>query len=146
MKKSAFVICVSPTTGKILMGKKTKSGLWGFFGGKINKGEDPKEAARREFIEETGVYPTNLSPHFIIQMQKRIIHAFPFNGLTENGLTVKLSEEHTEYKWMDDKEFAEVNLKESAQIIWQSVSAAMASTEDLPVTPDTVFKINVKNM
>jgi 8-oxo-dGTP pyrophosphatase MutT (NUDIX family) len=142
-KKSAFVICISPVTDKILMGKKTKSEKWGFFGGKIEKDEDPRDAARREFIEETGVYPTNLKPHFIIKMKNRIIHAFAFNQLTETGLTIKLSEEHSEYKWFTDEEFNAANLKKSALVIHQSIAHTMDITEGLPINEDTIFKINV---
>lgn len=44
--------------GRLLLGKRgdqvTRPGVWGVFGGKIESGERPLEAAKRELLEETG--------------------------------------------------------------------------------------------
>lgn len=149
MKESAFIVCVSPTSGCILMGKKAKTGKWGFFGGKMKEGEDPKDAARREFIEETGVYPTNMLPHLIMKTSKRIIHAFCFNGLTETGLKIVLSKEHSEYRWTSQEQYEKIvqaeELTESAEIIGQTIAVAMNSIP-FPVDEDTVINVNVNGI
>jgi ADP-ribose pyrophosphatase YjhB (NUDIX family) len=41
--------------GKILIAKRIRPALWSLPGGRIEPGESPEEAARRELKEETGV-------------------------------------------------------------------------------------------
>ena len=50
---SSFVL---PThKGKVILIKRTKDGTWGLPGGRVDKGEDAEEAAKRETEEEAGV-------------------------------------------------------------------------------------------
>lgn len=44
-----------PSSQEVYMGHHKKSGLWLFNGGHIDKGETPKQALEREFIEELGI-------------------------------------------------------------------------------------------
>ena len=45
--------------------EKQKRNLWGIPKGRIDSGENPEDAARREFFEETGLVPPNV-PHFYL--------------------------------------------------------------------------------
>lgn len=53
----AGVLPIAQDTGRILLGLRSHAvdqpGEWGTIGGAIDKGEDPKKAAQREFVEET---------------------------------------------------------------------------------------------
>ena len=53
---AAGVVC---ERGRVLLSKRKKgthlAGLWEFPGGKVEEGEDPREALRRELDEELGV-------------------------------------------------------------------------------------------
>lgn len=57
-KEGAGVVFIASTTGRILLGKRSKMvdepHVWGTFGGTIRPGEKPETAARREVAEETG--------------------------------------------------------------------------------------------
>ena len=50
-----FMICQRPA-------HKSRGLLWEFVGGKVEPGETPEEAARREAQEEFGIAPLNLLP------------------------------------------------------------------------------------
>ena len=44
------------TTGRVLLVKDSNSLLWGFPGGKVEKGETHSDTLGREFLEETGMH------------------------------------------------------------------------------------------
>lgn len=55
------------SAGKIFLVKRGDDGLWAVPGGKIEEGETPQEAARREIMEECGVdYAEPLTPYSLI--------------------------------------------------------------------------------
>ncbi len=64
----AVVFLVDPR-GRVLMqhrdaSAKTSPNQWGMPGGRIEEGEEPVEAARREVLEETGLTVTELEHFF----------------------------------------------------------------------------------
>lgn len=47
--------------GRLLLVRDRESGVWGLPAGAVEPGESPSDAARREFVEETGVAPGELT-------------------------------------------------------------------------------------
>jgi mutator protein MutT len=69
-------------------------GKWGFPGGGVEEGETPKQAAVREIKEETG-----LDVFYINEFHSNAFCTF-FATRKYEG-TVTLSNEHTEYAWVE---------------------------------------------
>lgn len=86
---------------KILLLKRP-NGIWYLPGGLVDKREDPLDAVVRETLEETGLVverPTLLRIwNYILKSGRDAFHA-TFVAETGRG-DVKLSDEHSEYKWM----------------------------------------------
>lgn len=89
--------------------------LWDIPGGRMNFGEMPKESLAREIYEETGLEVNILSPFtvwsFMASDELQII------GITmladyRSG-EVALSEEHTEFKWINPNEFQNLDANNS---------------------------------
>ena len=97
--------------GKFLLIKRAQDstwpGLWEFPAGKIELGERPEDAARREVLEETGITVASLRFLGTSEREKTVylFHSADFSG------EVRLSEEHTEYKWLAKKEILEMEKK-----------------------------------
>lgn len=86
-----------------------RPGQWDFPGGHVDEGEDMRQAARRETIEEAGLDLSDL----------RLV--FALSDMTPNGAgswlvfvahvsgspNIALSHEHDDYKWMKPSEFLE---------------------------------------
>lgn len=94
--------------GKVYVQKRPSkglmSGLWEFPGGKIEKGESPEAALRREVQEETGLCLTKVRPFQRLQHSytsyKVDLHCFI--ATAEEG-PVQL-ESSTEYRWISPEE------------------------------------------
>jgi 8-oxo-dGTP diphosphatase len=106
--------------GKILILKRSSKEdcfqeMWDIPGGRINFGEEPEEALRREVKEETGLEIEVIKP-------VRVWTFFKDNGRTQViGITllckhksgrVKLSEEHEDFKWVEPREIENYNIHE----------------------------------
>jgi len=103
--------------GKILALKRSNSEevfteLWDIPGGRINFGEKPVEALVREVMEETGL-TVKVNPRpwtiwsFMANENKQVVGITMLADYVEGK--VKLSEEHTEYRWILPAEFTELN-------------------------------------
>lgn len=61
-----IALAIAERDGKLLVAQRRAdrhlAGLWEFPGGKIEPGEEPAEAARRELSEETGLAAERLEP------------------------------------------------------------------------------------
>jgi 8-oxo-dGTP pyrophosphatase MutT (NUDIX family) len=88
-----------------------RAGTWETIHGKIDAGEKPVAAARRELLEETGLVPDrfyNLSRvESFYQHQTDEIALIPvFAAVVARTAVVKLSEEHAEFAWLTAPEGA----------------------------------------
>ncbi len=101
--------------GKILVLKRSdkddhKPGVWETVGGGMDAEETPQEALRREILEETGLSVAVGSPFNVFSFKKD-------TGEFKVGITflceylggdVTLSDEHSEYRWINPDEFVEM--------------------------------------
>lgn len=103
----AIIHCID--TGKFLLGKRSStvnnSGAWNFFGGRIDRGEEPCSALVRELAEEAG---------FRVK-QKQLIKLGCVSGIRRRGsgdcymhyyllkvereVAPRLNREHSNYRW-----------------------------------------------
>lgn len=94
--------------GKVLLIKRRpndvhKPGQWEFPGGRLDVGEDPFEGLKRETREETRLEVEIEMPvdvHYFARDDGQVITMIIFlcRALSHE---IKLSEEHTDYKWVD---------------------------------------------
>ncbi len=104
---------VRRSDGKILILKRSehddhKPNVWETPGGGMDKMESPQEALKREIIEETGLAVTVTQPFNVFTFKKD-------TGEFKVGITficdyidgeVNLSFEHSEFRWIEASEFA----------------------------------------
>ncbi len=89
--------------------KEIYGGLWQMVTGKIKKGEKAFKSALREMKEETGLTPQKFwtAPNinsFYDHNEDCIILLPVFAALVKKDSEVKISKEHTEFKWTDSKQ------------------------------------------
>lgn len=92
---------------------KNTEAYWDIPGGRIEKGQNVEETLLREIKEETGIKQIVSSTFFTVVISK---HAIPsengtaglalmiYNVEISQGSSVKLSDEHTEYEWVETAE------------------------------------------
>ncbi len=84
-------------------------GLWQMVSGKIDEGEKAYEAALREIKEETNLVPKKFwtAPNInsFYYPEGDYISMLPvFAALVDKNSEVKISKEHTDYKWVEPEE------------------------------------------
>ena len=106
--------------GKILILKRTKEEdyfkeMWDIPGGRINFGEMPEKALKREVKEETGLEIEVVKPvrvwSFFKNKEKTQVVGITMLCKYKSG-EVKLSEEHRKFKWINPKEIESYNVHE----------------------------------
>lgn len=104
--------------GKVLVLRSPRRDYWELPGGRIDYGEDAEAAFKREMQEELGFKKVNLGElvniwSFIserngVEYHFIILDFVAFTAETE----IRLSEEHTEYKWVREKEVRCLKMRE----------------------------------
>ena len=104
-------VIVENAAGEILMLQRNSTDAiepskFGLAGGKIEEGETPEEAAKRELFEETGIEAEGLEPiNQYTNPDGTISHYFKATTPAE---TVTLTDEHEGMKWVKPTELAEM--------------------------------------
>lgn len=95
LTKAAGILFISQ--GRVLLLKRSGEGdhprEWALPGGKLEPGEDPDQAARREVFEETGYSVSDPLTGYVPGKYMVFIKSLP-----EIFIPV-LNDEHTEYQW-----------------------------------------------
>ncbi|HXW02478.1 MAG TPA: NUDIX domain-containing protein [Candidatus Nitrosotenuis sp.] len=135
-ERSAGILLFCEESGKkLFLLLHYPSGHWDFIKGRIEKNEQPKEAAIREAKEETGI--TDIE--FVDGFEQRIQYSYQFGGKTKrkevifflaktNTTTVKLSDEHINYAWLEfDEAFKKTTYQNAKELLKKSKSLVFAS-------------------
>lgn len=102
--------------GKVLLGKRPKGSLqgqWEFPGGKIEIGESPEDALKRELDEELGIQAE------IGELKLATTHTYGERGVLILFFNVNFwkgepkSKHHVELKWVDIKEIHQHEIPEA---------------------------------
>ena len=121
----------NPGTGKFLLLKRASHkiypGTWQMITASVEKGESTKQTAARELLEETGMKASKFFsvPHvntFYFDINDSVCLSPVFLAYV-NTEDVKISDEHTEYKWVTYSEAVELihwpDQIESLNVIWR---------------------------
>lgn len=88
--------------------KDASPGIWEALSGRIEPGESPLDAVRREILEESGleveVHPRPLSAH--VSERAGVPMLIVYYLADWKAGEVRLSEEHDAFGWLDADEFA----------------------------------------
>jgi len=105
-KIGAGIIAIDKKTGDILLGKRSfnsnSPNTWAPFGGTFEiKDENPKNTAKREFEEETGIhseYELSSSPFYVQEIPNLIFYSYL--GIFNDKVNVTIdSSEHSNSGW-----------------------------------------------
>ena len=100
--QGAGLIYFAASTKRFLLGHRSSAveqpGQWGTWGGAIDRGENPEEAARREANEETGYSgPIRSVPLFVFR--KNDFRYSNFLGIIKDEFLPRLNWENQGFEW-----------------------------------------------
>lgn len=103
LKTGVLIVCKN--TAKILLLRedhsRTHGDLWSMVAGSIEEGESAIEAAKRETQEEVGIDPSEVDYYFVDREGSDEQTFNFFVGVVEEEFVPRLSEEHTDYIWVE---------------------------------------------
>jgi ADP-ribose pyrophosphatase YjhB (NUDIX family) len=104
--KAAGILAIDRNTGCMLLVKRsplcTHPNTWATVGGGIDEGEDPRDAAIREFKEEVQPdEPYKLSRKPIFISENGNVKFYTYLGVFDSKFVPALNEENIEYGWFN---------------------------------------------
>lgn len=114
--EAAGILPICKSTGRILISFRSEQvnepHTWGTFGGKMDKGETPVQAAERELLEETGyVGKYELIEAYIFVAPGNKFKYHNFIGIVEEEFDPHYDWETEDSKWMTLKELIDLQQK-----------------------------------
>lgn len=127
---SKSVACIIYKNNKLFIAKRRPigemGGKWEFPGGKIEEGETPKIAIKREMLEEFGVIADAgemiSSAVFMHKQKECTVEAYEVFFEHEVDKSFDLTE-HTEYKWVEPLEIKNLDFVDSDMKLYPEVLA-----------------------
>lgn len=95
---------------------QVRPGQWDLPGGMIEEGEDPNKAVLREIKEETAIDLGSASVFYISSEDAPAYILTFFYYYKYEGHDVKISKEHSRYKWISIPEFNKLELPEKFKV------------------------------
>jgi 8-oxo-dGTP pyrophosphatase MutT (NUDIX family) len=100
--------------------RKSEEGLWGVPAGKLEPGETPEAAAKRELFEETGIQmltSTQIQYLNTLYIRKPDIDYvyYMFKIHLDKKPTIRLTSEHHNYRWANFKDMENMPLRAGAK-------------------------------
>ena len=109
---------------------RLEPGKWGVPAGKLEKGETPEEAAKRELFEETGIsvpisQMRSTGPLYICKPHISYVYHL-FGVLLAQKPPVQISHEHVDYIWASEQDLATLPLMSGALLALELYRTAAA--------------------
>ncbi len=120
----AGFVLVTPNNKILILQKPNKK--WSFPGGKSEIGETPIVTAKRETLEEIGVFPRG-QPYKMIKYKRPEDGGICFSFLmnVDQPFPPTLSHEHIEYMWTTSEEIDKLNLSKAIRGSWSLIKASL---------------------
>lgn len=105
---------ISNKSGRLLVLERTRSKTWSLPGGRLNTNEDWNSAFIREIKEETNLNGIELKPFEvnIIKDPYQIKYCVYFIVNVQDFANLKISEEHSSFRWIEKSEITELNFED----------------------------------
>ena len=137
----AYVYTKTNIEMKFLLLKRAKTKLyehlWQGVAGKIEENETAYQAAIRELKEETGFDPVNIfvADHIskFYEAHRDRMNLVPVFGMQVENMEVALSNEHSEFKWLDFEDAYKM-------LVWNGQKDGISSVNDMAKNNDDRMK------
>ena len=107
--------------GRLLLGKRSDNGFWGYAGGSVELDEKVEDCARRELFEETGLTARELT-FFMINSGPETHYVYPNGDEVSNVEIIYLCRDWSGTPHINDGELTELRFFDSSEITEEMIS------------------------